>query len=82
VIWKFLGGLVGGAFSAAVDWIMRRQQRADQLELGQKRQREATDAEVQKRVEKADEVERRVDAAGDAERERLRARWTRPAGEP
>jgi len=42
VIWKFLGGLVGGAFSAAVDWIMRRQQRADQIELGQQ---QATNAQ-------------------------------------
>ena len=37
-MWSFLGGLVGGLFKAAVDLIMRRQQRADQIELGQQRQ--------------------------------------------
>lgn len=40
-MWSFLGGLVGGVFKAAVDWIMRSQQRADQVELGQKRQENA-----------------------------------------
>lgn len=84
MIWKILGGaiggIVGGVIKGLFGWIADRQKRADQLELGAKRQREATDQAVQKRVEEADEVERRVDAAGDAERERLRAKWTRPGG--
>ena len=78
-MWSFLGGLVGGALTALVDWWSRRQQRADQLELGAKTQREASEKAVEQRVEQANEVERRVDAAGDAERERLRNKWTRGA---
>jgi hypothetical protein len=35
---SFLGGLVGGLFKAAVDWWSRRQQRADQIELGEQKQ--------------------------------------------
>lgn len=55
-MWSFLGGLVGGLFKAAVDLIMRSQQRADTIELGQKRQetaqREAA-AKVEKRMQEA-----------------------------
>lgn len=77
-MWSFLGGLAGGLFKALFGWFTERQRRADQIELGQQRQREATEKAVEQRVEQAHEVERRVDAAGDAERERLRAKWTRP----
>lgn len=55
-MWSFLGGLAGGLFKAAVDLIMRSKQRADQIELGQKRQetaqREAA-AKVERRMQEA-----------------------------
>ena len=77
-----LGAIVGAIAKALLGALAsifgQRQTRADQIELGQERQRAATDKAVEQRVEKADEVERRVDAASDPERERLRARWTRP----
>lgn len=55
-MWSFLGGLLGGVFKAAVDWIMRSQQRADQIELGQQRQANAQHqaaAEATKRMQEA-----------------------------
>ena len=58
-MWSFLGGLVGGIFKAAVDLFMRRQQRADQIELGQQRravaQHQAAEAATKRMQEAAAE---------------------------
>lgn len=67
-MWSFLGGLVGGLFKAAFGWFTDRQKRADEIELGQERQRTKTlevDAEARKRVQQAEAKPR-----GDAEVEK------------
>lgn len=59
-MWSFLGGLVGGAFKATVDWIMRSKQRADQIELGQRRQQVATHAADNAVIRKADDAAKKA----------------------
>lgn len=41
MMWSFLGGLAGGLFKALFGWFTERQRRADNIELGQKRQETA-----------------------------------------
>lgn len=67
-MWSFLGGLVGGLFKAMFGWFTDRQKRADEIELGQERQRAKTlevDAAARKRVQQAEAQPR-----GDAEVEK------------
>lgn len=57
LILGIIGKAIGGAFGALVDWIMRSKQRADQIELGQKRQANAQHqaaAEATKRLQEAE----------------------------
>lgn len=67
-MFSFLGGLVGGLFKALFGFFTDRQKRADQINLGQERQRNKSlevDAAARKRVAEAEAKPR-----GDAEVEK------------
>ena len=57
---SIIGGLLGGLFKALFGWFTDRQTRADQVELGQRRQEAATRAADQTVIRKADDAAKKA----------------------